>query len=165
MISDKNRSQKISTFKTDRNRTSIEIMQLSLAFRPFQVEIFQPVIQNCPKFTSKVTFDNDFSVVFSLVGMTDSILPEIRMSPAANGRGLCDIVYHIEQVLFRVTKSPVRNGEKRSYRYIFVVLELPIFFKRYLVTLNNTLSISHSPLLTFKDFRSFGTSNKLWTSF
>ena len=107
MINDKNRSQKILTFKTDRNRTSI---QLSLAFRPFQVEIFQPVIQNCPKFTSKVTFDNDFSTVFSLVGKTDSISSEIRMGQAANGRGLCDI----EHVLLRLPKSPKIGKAKLS---------------------------------------------------
>lgn len=114
MINDKNRSQKISTFKTDRNRTSIEIMQLSLAFRPFQVEIFQPVIQNCPKFTSKVTFDNDFSVILS----------EIRMSPAANRRGLCE---------------PIRIAKNMEYLWDIQGLSVPSkklwtsFFKKYLL--------------------------------
>ena len=102
MINDKNRSQKILTFKTDRNRTSI---QLSLAFRPFQVEIFQPVIQNCPKFTSKVTFDNDFSTVFILVGRTDSKFSEIRMGPGhtdadcvISNKNYSDLLNHLSKM-------------------------------------------------------------------
>ena len=37
------------------------------------------------------------------------------------------------------------KSKQPSYRYIFVVQGLPNFLTRDLVTLNNTLSISHSP--------------------
>ena len=74
------------------------------------------------------------------------------MGPAASGRGLCDI----DRVLFRVAKSRVKKlGSRRKYtniffdlsnnRYIFALPGLPNFLTRYLVTLNNILSISHSP--------------------
>ena len=68
-----------------------------------------------------------------------------RMDLAANGRGLCDI----DRVLFRVAKSRVKNWEvlvrqKYTDNLGFSIL-LPDFLTRDKATLNNTLSISHSP--------------------
>ena len=77
-----------------------------------------------------------------------------RLGPVASERGLCEI----DIVLFRVIKSLVKNWEfltRRKYTHynsnkkanlsvIFVVQGIPNFLTRYLVTLNNTLSISPS---------------------
>ena len=81
------------------------------------------------------------------------MLSTFRMDPAASVRRLFDI---------RVTKITCQKIEKSlhdknrylgysdSNRYIFAVLGLPNFLTSNLVTLNNTLQISHSlrPLAT-----------------
>ena len=62
-----------------------------------------------------------------------------RMGPATSGCRLRDI----DTVLF--TKSILRKfGSPCTVRYIFAIPGLPIFMTFDLVTLNSTLSISHS---------------------
>ena len=76
-----------------------------------------------------------------------------RMCSAVSGRGL----WLIDRVLFGLSKSPVKRWKvlaRRKYasvfgfyynQYIFVMPGFFNFLTLALLTLNNTLSISHSP--------------------
>ena len=76
------------------------------------------------------------------------MFPAFHMGPAGNGRGLCDI----DRALLRVTKSHVSESWEElgfldlSYNQYIAVPGRPNFLTCDLVTPNNTLSMSHSPL-------------------
>ena len=72
-----------------------------------------------------------------------------RLDSAASGGGLCD---NVEVLSKKIGKSWYGENipiifkiEKTSYRNIFVLQGVPNFLTRDLVTLNNTLPISHNP--------------------